>query len=96
MSPDTHVRAHSGPTNCRLRIHLGLDVPKVYTHQAAESHSRMRIVNEYVTWKNGEMIIFDDSFDHEVWHKSPLNKSRLVLIMDMWHPELSEYQIAIS
>lgn len=27
MHPGTHVWPHCGPTNCRLRIHLGLKVP---------------------------------------------------------------------
>lgn len=27
MQPDTHVWPHCGPTNCRLRAHLGLVVP---------------------------------------------------------------------
>ena len=29
MKSGTHVHAHSGPTNCRLRAHLGLKVIKV-------------------------------------------------------------------
>ena len=33
------------------------------------------------------MIIFDDSFEHEVWHDG--NQTRLVLIVDFWHPELT-------
>ena len=28
MYPGTHVWPHTGPTNCRLRAHLGLVVPK--------------------------------------------------------------------
>ncbi|XP_066874073.1 aspartyl/asparaginyl beta-hydroxylase isoform X6 [Kogia breviceps] len=28
MHPGTHVWPHTGPTNCRLRIHLGLVIPK--------------------------------------------------------------------
>lgn len=28
MQPGTHVFAHTGPTNCRLRAHLGLVIPK--------------------------------------------------------------------
>lgn len=28
MAPGTHVRAHVGPTNCRLRMHLGLSNTK--------------------------------------------------------------------
>lgn len=27
MMPETHVWPHTGPTNCRLRMHLGLVVP---------------------------------------------------------------------
>ena len=26
--PGTHVWPHTGPTNCRLRMHLGLVIPK--------------------------------------------------------------------
>ena len=28
MLPGTHVWPHTGPTNCRLRLHLGLVIPK--------------------------------------------------------------------
>ena len=27
MHPGTHVWPHTGPTNCRLRLHLGLVIP---------------------------------------------------------------------
>lgn len=37
MHPGTHVWPHCGPTNCRLRIHLGLKVPpKTYIRVADE------------------------------------------------------------
>ena len=39
------------------------------------------------TWKEGKFILFDDSFEHEVWHEG--NSLRLVLIVDVWHPELT-------
>ena len=96
MESGTHVRAHSGPTNCRLRAHLGLDIPNIQhpTDIPAESPSRIRVMNEYLTWNNGEIIVFDDSFDHEVWHYNPQNRSRIILIIDMWHPNLTERQIA--
>ena len=38
------------------------------------------------TWKEGECLVFDDSFEHEVWHDG--KGDRIVLICDMWHPEL--------
>lgn len=34
------------------------------------------------------MFVFDDSFEHEVWHNG--TSMRLVLIVDIWHPELTE------
>ncbi|XP_039953058.1 aspartyl/asparaginyl beta-hydroxylase isoform X2 [Bactrocera tryoni] len=78
MQPGTHVHAHCGPTNCRLRAHLGLVVPK---------GPRLRVAEKERTWKEGEFLIFDDSFEHEVWHNG--TSLRLVLIVDVWHPDLS-------
>ena len=42
------------------------------------------------TWQEGKIIIFDDSFEHEVWHEG--ESFRLVLIVDMWHPEITMQQ----
>ena len=33
-------------------------------------------------------MIIDDSFEHEVWHEG--TESRMVLIIDLWHPDLQE------
>lgn len=44
------------------------------------------------TWEEGKVIVFDDSFEHEVWHDG--SKLRLVLIVDIWHPELTSRQKA--
>ncbi|CAE1268946.1 ASPH [Acanthosepion pharaonis] len=78
MQPGTHVWPHCGPTNCRIRAHLGLVVP---------SGARIKVGNHTREWKEGKFIIFDDSFEHEVWHQG--NTSRVVLIVDLWHPELT-------
>lgn len=38
MEPGTHVWPHCGPTNCRLRLHLGLKIPpKTYIRVAEET-----------------------------------------------------------
>ncbi|KAG8224642.1 hypothetical protein J437_LFUL003076, partial [Ladona fulva] len=79
MMPGTHVWPHCGPTNCRLRSHLGLVVPSGVTIRVANHAPR--------TWKPGKFFVFDDSFEHEVWHNG--TSPRLVLIMDVWHPELT-------
>nr|XP_045598806.1 titin-like [Procambarus clarkii] len=81
MYPNTHVYAHTGPTNCRLRAHLGLVIP---------DGLQMRVASEKVTWQEGKVFIFDDSWEHEVWHEG--SSYRLILIVDVWHPELSEHE----
>lgn len=81
VHPGTHVWAHTGPTNCRIRAHLGLAVP---------DGALIRVANETRSWVEGKFIIFDDSFEHEVWHDG--TTPRLVLIVDFWHPELTDAQ----
>uniref|UniRef100_A0A1B0G2X2 Aspartyl/asparaginy/proline hydroxylase domain-containing protein n=1 Tax=Glossina morsitans morsitans TaxID=37546 RepID=A0A1B0G2X2_GLOMM len=78
MHEGTHVWPHCGPTNCRLRAHLGLVVPE---------GTWLRVAEEESTWHEGKFLIFDDSFEHEVWHNG--TGIRLVLIVDVWHPDLT-------
>ncbi|XP_054368571.1 aspartyl/asparaginyl beta-hydroxylase isoform X9 [Mirounga angustirostris] len=82
MHPGTHVWPHTGPTNCRLRMHLGLVIPK--------EGCKIRCANETKTWEEGKVLIFDDSFEHEVWQDAA--SFRLIFIVDVWHPELTPQQ----
>ncbi|XP_042725373.1 aspartyl/asparaginyl beta-hydroxylase isoform X5 [Lagopus leucura] len=82
MLPGTHVWPHTGPTNCRLRMHLGLVIPK--------EGCRIRCAQENRTWEEGKVLIFDDSFEHEVWQDA--ESYRLIFIVDVWHPELTTQQ----
>jgi aspartyl/asparaginyl beta-hydroxylase (cupin superfamily) len=75
----THLAAHCGPNNARLRCHLGLKVPP---------GCAIRVGRETRTWLENKVIIFDDSFEHEIWHEG--TAPRLVLIFDIWHPDLSD------
>jgi aspartate beta-hydroxylase len=89
MRAGTHAHAHSGPTNSRLRAHLTLKVSN--TQVRPKNWSGMRVADKFVTWTEGEMFVFDDSFDHEVWNE---NEERIILILDFWHPDLTEEQRA--
>ncbi|CAI5671155.1 unnamed protein product [Oreochromis niloticus] len=82
MQPGTHVWPHTGPTNCRLRMHLGLVIPK--------RGCKIRCTNETREWEEGKVLIFDDSFEHEVWQEA--ESYRLIFIVDVWHPELTQHQ----
>ncbi|XP_032229282.1 aspartyl/asparaginyl beta-hydroxylase isoform X3 [Nematostella vectensis] len=83
MLPGTHVWPHTGPTNCRLRSHLGLVIP---------DNVFIRVGTATKTWQEGKVIIIDDSIDHEVWHNG--TSFRLIFIVDFWHPELTPRQRA--
>ncbi|XP_023558205.1 aspartyl/asparaginyl beta-hydroxylase isoform X4 [Octodon degus] len=82
MHPGTHVWPHTGPTNCRLRMHLGLVIP--------QKGCKIRCANETRMWEEGKVLIFDDSFEHEVWQDA--SSFRLIFIVDVWHPELTPQQ----
>lgn len=79
LKPGAHIPSHHGATNTRLICHLPLIVPP---------NCSFRVGNDVREWKRGEMIIFDDTISHEAWNRS--NETRVVLIFDIWHPELSE------
>ena len=82
VKPGTHITAHYGPTNCRIRCHLPLFVPEGCC---------LCVNGEERKWKEKEPLLFDDSFLHEVWHRG-MNGERVILMLDLWHPELTEFE----
>jgi len=78
LSPGKHIPAHRGAYNGVLRFHLGLLVPE------PRERCRIRIGNEFRNWGEGEALIFDDSFNHEVWNDT--NGWRVVLFVDFARP----------
>jgi aspartate beta-hydroxylase len=77
LAPHSRVAPHSGPTNMRVRAHLGIDIPP---------NCGIRVGDITSTWHDGRCIVFDDSFPHEVWNDS--DRERIVLVVDLWHPDL--------
>jgi len=78
LKPGTHIQPHHGLLNTRLICHIPLIVP----HNCA-----IRVGNETRSWREGEALIFDDSFEHEAWNKS--NETRVILLFEIWRPEIS-------
>ncbi|CTQ34598.1 Aspartyl/Asparaginyl beta-hydroxylase [Jannaschia rubra] len=85
LAPGTRIASHRGATNTRLRLHLGIDIP-------AEGCT-MTVAGEAGTWRTGRCTVFDDSFFHDVRNDSP--DPRVVLIVDLWHPDLSPQEVAL-
>ena len=77
------IAAHTGMFNTRLVCHLPLIVPP---------DCRFRVGNEVRQWDEGKLLVFDDSIEHEAWNDS--DQDRVVLIFDVWRPDLSEQEKA--
>ena len=52
-------------SNAKLRVHIGLRVPQ--DSSGGRLVSGMRVGTEMRQWEEGRAIVFDDSFEHEVW-----------------------------
>jgi aspartyl/asparaginyl beta-hydroxylase (cupin superfamily) len=78
LGPRKHIPAHRGLYKGLLRSHLGLIVPE------PNSACRMRVDRDVRNWQEGKALVFDDSFQHEVWNDT--DKYRVVLLLDFIRP----------
>jgi Aspartyl/Asparaginyl beta-hydroxylase/Domain of unknown function (DUF6817) len=83
MRAGTHIDAHRGPTNLRLRCHLGIAVP--------DGDCAIRVGDESRRWSEGRCLVFDDSYEHEAWNHA--DEDRIVLIVDLWHIGLTPIEV---
>lgn len=79
LAPGSKIGAHTGYLNTRLTCHLPIVIP---------GQCGIRVGNETRHWRSGEMLMFNDSIDHEAWNDSA--EERYVLIFFVWRPELPE------
>ena len=82
LNPGARLPAHCSIDNLRVRLHLGITTP---------DHCAIRVGSEARTWRTGECLAFEDSFEHAAWNRS--DSRRLVLIADLWHPDLTDIEI---
>ena len=78
LQPRTRIPPHHGETNARVVVHLPLIVP---------DHCIFRVGFEHRQWKIGELLLFDDSIEHEARNDS--DELRVILLFDAWNPLLS-------
>jgi aspartyl/asparaginyl beta-hydroxylase (cupin superfamily) len=79
-----HIAPHCGVHNLRITAHLGLEIP---------DGCSFRVADEIRQWREGECLVFDDSFEHEVWNRG--QGTRYVLLVDFWHPHLTDIEIEV-
>jgi aspartate beta-hydroxylase/beta-hydroxylase len=77
LEPGKSIPLHDGPYIGYLRYHLGVRVPK-------DAPPMIRVKGQPYVWKDGEGVLFDDSWPHEVINHS--REPRVVLIVDLPRP----------
>jgi len=78
LSPGKHVPAHRGPFRGVLRFYLALSMP-----MAADGRpgAVLRIADSEYRLNDGEFLLWDDTYTHEVWNNS--ESVRMVLLLDV-------------
>lgn len=77
LAPGTHIPEHRGVTKGLITCHLGLIVPR-------QGNLRMRVDDRVVRWAEGETLVFDDTYPHEVWNDT--DETRVVLLVQFERP----------
>lgn len=81
LGPGAALGSSYGPTNTRLRCHLGLQTPP---------DCELVVGGEPQCWSEGHCLLVDDSFLHTVSHKGPQEAGpRVILSVDLWHSNVA-------
>ena len=91
MDGPTHIRKHCGYFKNILRAHITLYLE----HPETETQQRIiRVGDEDYHWKEGELVVFDDTYPHEVLSSVP--GKRLILFLDVERPYASKTLSLVS
>lgn len=81
LKPGQSIASHFGQSNHTLTVHLALDIP---------DNCYLEVAGEKRTWREGELLVFDDNFLHSAHNGSA--QQRIVLIFSVWHPQLTAHE----
>jgi len=78
LAPRKHIPQHRGPFRGILRFQLGLSVPVDTNEQPA---AVLSLNDQEHRIGNGESLLWDDTYPHEVWNHS--DEPRIALLLDV-------------
>lgn len=89
LAPHTRIAPHTGTKGWAgyvLRAHLPVHVPSGAEAPGPDGRPRcaIRVGDDVRTWRPGEVMVFDDSVDHEAWNGT--DEVRVVLLIDFKNP----------
>ncbi|HAF93671.1 MULTISPECIES: aspartyl/asparaginyl beta-hydroxylase domain-containing protein [Pseudomonadaceae] len=78
LEPGAHIPRHTGVTKRIMTCHLGVVTP------TARERCRIQVGPETRHWCEGECLVFDDTYPHEVWNDT--EQTRVVLLIQFKRP----------
>jgi aspartate beta-hydroxylase len=78
LAPQKHIPRHRGPFRGVIRFHLGLSVP---ASPAGRPYTRLLIDDQEHLVGNGDSLLWDDTYPHEVWNSC--DEMRIALLLDI-------------
>jgi aspartate beta-hydroxylase len=89
LAPGKHIPPHRGPFRAILRFHLMLTMPR-----DAQGRPACELIIDGETHRlgEGESLLWDDTFQHEVWNRS--DDVRIALLLDIWRRDMP-YDVAL-
>jgi aspartate beta-hydroxylase len=79
MAPHKHIPRHRGPFRGVLRFYMALSMPKPVDGRRG---AVLAIDDGEYCMRDGECLLWDDTYPHEVWNDS--DEVRTVLLLDVW------------
>ena len=83
LAPGKHVPQHRGPFRGILRFHLILAMPRTPSGDIA---AVLEIDGKPYRLADGDSLLWDDTYSHEVWNKS--EEVRIALLLDVWRRDM--------
>lgn len=78
LAPGAHIPPHTGVTKAIINCHLGLITP------AEKDACWIKIDQHRYGWSDGKVLIFDDTYKHEV--RNETDQDRVVLLIQVSRP----------
>ncbi len=91
MEGGARIKRHCGYFKNVLRVHLTLHVDQPET---LEKKRYINVGGEEYHWKEGDLVVFDDTFPHEVINEVP--GKRIVLFLDIERPYDQQWMSLLS
>lgn len=74
LEQGAYIKPHRGVYRGSLRVHVGIQTPN-------SPECSITIGGYHYWWKDGEMVVFDDTYEHSV--RNNTTQSRLILFLDI-------------